>query len=200
MNQQAASKIRLLNDNYEWHGLNNINSRTYICGFCGDKINTKEGYFSSNGNAYIYICSGCKQPTFFDFEDKQFPAPLYGKDIKNLPEDIKKIYLEIRDSIKNNCFTGAILLGRKLIMHIAIDKAGAKPGKKFVEYINAIVKSDYLPLKASILLDTVRKSGNQKNHEIILGWKDEAEKILKFIELILTFIYEYVEIEEKIDS
>jgi hypothetical protein len=35
--------------------------------------------------------------------------------------------------------------------------------------------------------------GNEKNHEIKIGTKDEAAKILKFIEALLIFMYEFLE-------
>jgi hypothetical protein len=36
----------------------------------------------------------------------------------------------------------------------------------------------------------MRKLGNEKNHEIKLGTQDEVEKVIKFAEALLYFVYE----------
>ena len=176
----------------EWQQLSNLSPKEFDCGFCGKGIGTNHGYFhqGSGPSTRIYICTNCGCPTFFDQQDNQHPGPILGRDVKGLPNDIENVYREIREDIKNQCFTSAILLGRKLIMHVAVDVAKAKEGESFVAYIEHLEKSNYIPPNASKLLDYLRKLGNEKNHEIKLGNLVESERILGFIEALLFFIYE----------
>jgi hypothetical protein len=51
-------------------------------------------------------------------------------------------------------------------------------------------KNHYLPPNADKLLEYMRKLGNEKNHEIKLGTQDEVEKVIKFAEALLYFVYE----------
>lgn len=175
-----------------WQKLSSLNPKEFVCGFCGRDIGTNHGYFHQGSGPLtnIYICTNCGCPTFFNQQGNQYPGPMLGREIKGLPDDIDEVYKEIREDIKNQCFTSAVLLSRKLIMHIAVDTAGAKEGESFVAYIEHLKKSNYIPPKADRLLDYLRKLGNEKNHEIKLGNSGEAEKILSFIEALLYFVYE----------
>ena len=76
-------------------------------------------------------------------------------------------------------------------MHLAVNVAGAKEGEKFVQYIEHLKKSGYIPPNGDKILKYIKDLGNEKNHEIKIGTKEEAEKIIKFIEALLIFIYEF---------
>lgn len=182
-----------------WDKLSDLSPKEFICGFCGQKVACHKGYIHSGEayDAFIFICPNCGRPTFFDWDGVQHPGPSLGRKIENLPDDIKTIYFEISESIKNNCPTAAILLGRKLIMHIAVNVAEAREGENFTDYITHLQNSNYIPPKAEKWLDYMRELGNQKNHEVKIANIEEAEKILKFIEMLLIFIYEFpAEFEE----
>ena len=130
-----------------------------------------------------------RQAHFF-YNAFQYPGELLGRKIDNLPEDVEKIYKEIRETIKNSCFTAAVLLGRKLIMHIAVDITEAKEGEKFVKYIKYLKEAHYIPPHGDKILEFMKEIGNEKNHEIKIGSAKEAKKLLKFIENLLIHAYE----------
>jgi hypothetical protein len=176
----------------EWQSLASIGSVSFVCGFCGNKVGSSHGYWHNDiPSARIRICTHCGYPTFFIGNNIQSPGPMIGKDVDNLPDDVKNVYLEMRETFKNNCFTSTVLLGRKLIMHIAVDKAEAKEGETFVAYLEHLKKSNYIPPSGNNWLKYMKDLGNEKNHEIKVGNRNEAQKILKFIELLLVFIYEF---------
>lgn len=174
----------------KWVNAGQLSPRVYSCGYCGSNSSISHtGYYhKTDTRAHIYIC-GCGMPTFF-FAGKQYPGPILGRNIKALPEDVEKIYKEIRGSIKDSLYTGALLLGRKLIMHLAVDIAGADEGKTFVAYIEHLEKSGYIPPTGDKVLTYMKDRGNEKNHQITIGTKEEAEKMLKFVEVLLIFMYE----------
>jgi len=177
-----------------WQNLQNLSAMSYVYGFCGEKVGTTHGYFSSqhNQNIRMYICTNCGRPTFFDgFEDKQTPGPQLGRDIDKLPEDISSIYNEIRSSIQEGNNTAATLTARKLIMHLAVDKVGAAKGENFVTYIEHLKKSGFVPPKSKSWLEKIREDGNEKNHELKLSKAQDSIAHLKFIELLLSFMYEH---------
>lgn len=184
----------------EWQQLLDLPPKEYTCGFCGKEIGTNHGYFhrSRSDLTNIYICTNCGSPTFFDRGGNQHPGPLLGRNIEKLPPDVAGIYREIRESIKDSNYTAAQLLGRKLIMHLAVDVAEAKEGETFVQYIDHLKNAGYVPPNEKAWIDYIKKLGNEKNHEIKIGTVEESSKILKFIEVLLIFIYEFAqEIEEE---
>ena len=174
----------------EWTQLHALDSKSYTCGYCGQITGTSHGYYHRTVAPRIYICTFCGNPTYFN-HDMQIPGSQLGREIKKLPPDISQIYNEVRDSIKNRNFTGAELLGRKLIMHLAVDKAGAPSGRSFMEYVQHLKDSGYIPPNGDKWLEYVRKLGNEQNHEIKIGKSENCEKLLKFVEILLIFIYEF---------
>lgn len=38
----------------EWYNTNNITSKSYMCGFCGNQIASEKGYFTKDGFGYIF--------------------------------------------------------------------------------------------------------------------------------------------------
>lgn len=171
-----------------WSNVGQLSPRPFICGYCGKDIGAHKGYHNSHGSAYIYICPNCGCPTLFQ-SNTQIPGPMMGRDIAGLNEDTAAVYKEMRNSAKDGNNTAVVMLGRKLIMHIAVE-AGADEGKTFAEYVTYLGQQHYTPPNAAPLLDYMRKLGNEKNHEIKLGTAEEAQKIIKFVEALLYFVYE----------
>ncbi len=172
-----------------WRNRENIDPKNFICGYCGHDVGSSTGYVNTP-SIRIYICTYCGKPTFFDNEE-QYPGALLGRTINNLPLGVEQIYKEMRDSYKHSSFTAVSLLGRKLIMHLAVDIAGAEEGKNFVSYIEYLKESGYIPPYGDKLLEYLKNIGNEKNHEIKIGTKEEATKIIKLVEVLLIFMYEF---------
>ncbi len=87
-----------------------------------------------------------------------------------------------------------VLGGRKLLMHIAVS-LGAEENLKFVEYVKYLEKQHYTPPKSKTWVKEIRDMGNESNHELILGTEEAATKIIKFLDLLMTFNYEYADEE-----
>lgn len=89
-----------------------------------------------------------------------------------------------------NCFTGAVLLCRKMLMNIAVQQ-GAAEGLKFIEYVNFIAEKGYVPPNGKHWVDHIRKKGNEATHEIAVMGEQDAKELISFIEMLLRFIYEF---------
>ena len=76
-------------------------------------------------------------------------------------------------------------------MHLAVDIAKANEGLSFAEYVGHLKSSNYIPPNGDKILGYIKDLGNEKNHEIKIGNEEESQKILKFIEGLLIFIYEF---------
>lgn len=178
-----------------WSSLGDISPKEFTCGYCGREVASNKGYFHNQGDgtphSFLYICTNCGRPTYFHKGHAQFPGPLIGRDINHLPDDVEEIYKEIRDSMKNSTHTAVLLLGRKLIMHLAVDVAKSPEKANFIDYIEHLKKSGYIPPQADKWLEFMRKQGGDKNHQIQIGTQEEAQKIIKFVEILLLYMYEF---------
>lgn len=172
-----------------WHGANNLSSKQFTCGHCGNIIATSKGFYSNNGQL-IYICTHCDQPTHFSMYGVQYPDVAPGNDVGHLPDDLAELYKEARNCVAASAYTGAVLLCRKLLMNIGVSQ-GADEGKPFIFYINYLAEQGYIPPNGRGWVDHIRQKGNEATHEIALMKKEDCEDLIAFSEMLMKFIYEF---------
>lgn len=171
-----------------WLETQTLSPKSFICGYCSDKVASVSGYFSRNIQ-FLYICPNCDKPTFFNGALQQ-PGMLPGMAVKHLPSDIGGLYEEARTCAGAGAFTACVLLCRKLLMNIGVQE-GAAEGKSFVHYIDFLADKGYIPPNGRAWVDHIRKKGNEATHEIALMSSDDAEELVKFTEMLLKFVYEF---------
>lgn len=175
----------------DWQKLSDLNAHVFICGHCGEKVSSSKGYYSGNSNNYVYICPNCKEATYLDFDaGKQSPGAPFGNEVKNVPENINKLYGEARRCMSIQSYTTSVMACRKLLMNIAVEK-GAKERLSYRQYVDFLEEQHYTPPDSKELIDHIRKKGNEANHEIKIMKKEDAEELIGFIEMLLKFIYEF---------
>jgi len=172
-----------------WDGLKNVPPESYRCGYCGFDVSSHEGLQTTSHSAVFRICGQCNCPTFFAWTGLQTPGPRPGFPLHKLPTDISGLYEEARSSRSTNAFTGAVMLCRKLLMHIAVEK-GAPMGKNFQEYVQWLIDERYAPRGAEQWVDFIRNRANEANHEITLMTEADADGILNLTEQLLRNVYE----------
>jgi hypothetical protein len=183
----------------KWSDTKKLSPKSCVCGFCGTKISSNEG-FSGIGRSpkpsdffpvYIYICSGCNQPIFFDVFGRQHPSSNYGEFIENIPQnEIALLYDEARNCYGCGAYTASVMCCRKLLMHIAVDK-GAPENKKFFEYVDFLISNHYIHADSKEWVDLIRQIGNDANHEIKIMAETDAILLIDFISMILKILFDY---------
>jgi hypothetical protein len=170
-----------------WANELNITARKFICGHCGQNVASLKGW--SSGGSLIYLCPFCDKPNYFE-GSVQVPGPTPGNEVSSLPSDVEALYREARRSVSIAAYTASVLVSRKLLGHIAVQK-GAAAGKTFVEYVEHLASSGYVPPDGKGWVDHIRKKGNEATHEIVLMQHDDANQLLLFLEMLLRFVYEF---------
>ncbi|WCR45940.1 DUF4145 domain-containing protein [Stutzerimonas stutzeri] len=172
-----------------WSSAQNLHSKQYTCGHCGNIIATGKG-FVSDSSQVIYICSHCDRPTHFDRSGRQYPDVAPGNDVNHLPENLAALYKEARNCVAASSYTGAVLLCRKLLMNIGVQQ-GADVGKPFIHYVGYLADQGYIPPNGRGWVDHIRQKGNEATHEIALMTKQDCEDLIAFSEMLMKFIYEF---------
>ncbi|MCK8046952.1 DUF4145 domain-containing protein [Shewanella sp. 1CM18E] len=172
-----------------WHNPQGLTPKAYICGFCSNKVASSKGYIGSN-NAVLYLCSNCDEPTYFFGLGGQLPDVAPGNSVQHLPADIESLYNEARNSVAASCYTGSVLICRKLLMNIGVQQ-GAETGKAFIFYIDYLAEKGFIPPNGRGWVDHIRKKGNEATHEIVLMSKEDCEDLIAFSEMLIKFIYEF---------
>lgn len=182
---------------YRW-GSTKIMKATYICGYCGSKITSNEGMYLGEKRGVslynnipqgVFVCTNCKLPSFI-YNDVQVPGINFGNSVSDIPEIVNSVYEEARKSFSVGAYTGVILLCRKLLMHVGVD-FGADENKNFVYYVNYLKDNHYVTKNSGEWIDSIRKFGNVATHQIVVNTKEDAEKMIKFCEMLLKMNYEY---------
>ena len=173
-----------------WRNTQSIGSRKYTCGYCHNRVAVDSGYGNLSEGTDIRICSHCDNPTFFSNKDGQIPGVLQGITVKNLPDDVKNLYNEARRCMAVSAYTSVVMLCRKLLMHIAVEK-GAEKNKKFYVYVNWLDENNYIPPDGKGWVNYIRDKGNDANHEIQLMNHQDAEKLMAFIGMLMKIVYEF---------
>jgi hypothetical protein len=179
-----------------WENAGNVASESYVCGYCGSQTGTAAGWQTEARDAFIRICPHCNGPTFFGVDKSQWPGPKLGGTVVGLSEEVQAIYEEARGSIAGTAYTGAVMLCRKILMHVAVEK-GADSGLSFQEYVQWLIGEHYAPRGAEDWLDYIRKRANEANHEIVVMSKQDAVGVLGFTEALLRSVYELPDLVPK---
>ena len=160
----------------------------YTCGYCHKPTSGFIVARHTQINIQWFICLNCLHGSVRD-EWGIYPQPLLGDDVIGLPELISSAYDEARKSFSSQSYTACELMCRKILMNISVDK-GASAGQSFTSYIDYIQQQGYITPPMSGWVDSIRKNGNESNHEIKAPDKKRAEGTLSFTAQLLKLVYE----------
>ena len=175
----------------KWENVGRFVSQRFKCGFCNTFVAPDAGWNHYNPSYWIRICTNCRRPTYSE-AGEQHPGVPFGQPVQSLPEDVSALYEEARACCAGSSYTAAVLVLRKLLMNIAVQKEASKD-KKFIEYVDYLSEKGFIPPNGKHWVDHIRKKGNEATHEILLMNKTDAEDLIKFSEMLLKFIYEFPE-------
>lgn len=157
-------------------------------------------------NSFYYIawiCPTCKKPNLHEnnFEEAITIVPKYGisisKQYVKRNKNTVKLLQEFFKCKSIGAYSACILLGRKILMHIAleeedinINKSSIKEGKGFLYYVDEIVKSAVLGKKWKPKLDKLRDLGNNENHDNKIATKNDADIVADIIVGLIYNLYD----------
>lgn len=162
-------------------------SKSFNCPHCKaySAMKWDNQYYSANyflKDCSLSTCQLCDKYSVWVGEEMIYPKKILVDDPNyDLPDDIKKDYLEAAKIISDSPRGAAALLRlatKKLIDHI-------KPGGEslFIK-IGKLVKEEGLNEKLQKSLDVVRVVGNNAVHPGQINSKDNAEVVLKLFKII----------------
>jgi hypothetical protein len=162
----------------------------FICGICDRPVHGLVVSRSIENEQIAWLmCPRCGAPHAFVYGHTS-PAPKPGRTVEGLPEEVAQAYDEARLALGAGSPTGCELICRKILMHAAVDKAGAQPGQKFVEYVDALEAAGLLTPPMRPWVDQIRQRANLATHEIPNVDQDRAENTLEFTAMLLWLVYE----------
>lgn len=179
-----------------WNNRQDIGSHKYRCKYCGESISSEKGYIGDTQDRlgagrrdYICICHSCNKPTYIDHTGNQYPGVPFGDTVEGIDAiEVASLYEEARNCASVNAYTASAMACRKILMNVAVTK-GAKEGLKFVQYVQHLADNGFVPPDGKDWVEHIKDKGNDANHKIEITPKGDAEELLYFTEMLLTFIY-----------
>jgi hypothetical protein len=177
----------------EWQDCKPIEPASWTCGYCGEMVSCKSGYFAyvkgtATRNAYIRLCPNCDGPTVFTPTGKHYPLSTPGSPVSHVPDKLHTLYEEARTSAGAGAYTAAVLVCRKMLMNIAVEEK-ADEGKTFAYYVEYLADNGFVPPKGKAWVNYIRKRGNEATHEIALMSEKDATALITLVEMLLRFNY-----------
>jgi hypothetical protein len=145
-------------------------------------------FFPAFGQLHLHL-PYCNRPTFF-FYGEQTPGAPFGNAVASLPVDVENLYQEARRCVTVGAYTAAVLVCRKILMNVAVNK-GAGQGEQFIKYVEYLDSKGYIPPDGKKWVDHIRQKGNEANHEIKRMFQLDAQDLMIFTEMLLRFVYEF---------
>ena len=133
-------------------------------------------------------CPACLKGSVVN-NDVITPMPFLGDDVQGLEEPVKGAYLEARKSLSSKSNTACVLMCRKILMNVAVNK-GAPKGNNFIDYVNYLVEKGHITPTMQVWVNKIREIGNEATHEIPLSDDKQASNALTFTALLLKNVYE----------
>lgn len=136
------------------------------------------------------LCPGCGDGSVMTAVGAVYPPAPAGSVVQNVPSDVEQAWREARTAHAVAAYTACEIMCRKILMHVAVDVAGAPGGKSFAEYIDVLVNGGYVTTNLKPVVDVVRTRGNTANHELPASTEQDSLRTLTITEYLLRGTYE----------
>ena len=115
-------------------------------------------------------------------------------EVEGLPQVDAEVWQEVRACLGVGAYTAAVMLCRKLLFHIAVDKGlepsnakGFAPG--FKECVNYLETEGVITKNMLGWVDQIKDVGNDANHEVTPVTEQQAMAVGTFTQQLLTLAY-----------
>ena len=154
---------------------------------------------ASPGNVYVDVrfCPSCRHATTFTRDgagfEFQIPGFLPGQgfdpsDKEDQVQTLVALYDDARWAMSTGAASCAVLMFRKMLMHIAVEKGAAK-GLRFVQYCDYLIDENVVATPQHVILTRIKDAGNLENHAIRRAAGEEAEDLLALMTHLINGIY-----------
>jgi hypothetical protein len=80
--------------------------------------------------------------------------------------------------------------GEAGLMHVAVDKAGSKPGESFVQYVDELEEAGLIITGLRPVVNQIKNRGNTANHKLPSSDEAASRMTLKITEHLVQGAYE----------
>lgn len=114
---------------------------------------------------------------------------------KGVPDAEREVWEEARACLGVGAYTGAVMLFRKVLFHMAVTQGLPAKDEKdrapsFAECVESLQRQGVITPRMRPYVDSIKDVGNEANHEINPIEPDDALRLGKFVQHLLQTAYE----------
>lgn len=186
--------LRVIHVNHAKSYFSNASSDAFMmraCSVCGG---TQMGVIADTIGAETYWlrCLNCGRAHVL-VDDVLSPGASPLATPLGLVGEAAAAWREICDCLSVGAYTAAVMLCRKLLLHVAVGNGLAMAGTKsptFAEAVDHLEAQGVITAKMKPWIDRIREVGNEANHELPAISEAEALDVGRFTEQLLRLAYE----------
>jgi hypothetical protein len=112
-----------------------------------------------------------------------------------LPADEGEVWNEVRECLGVGAYTAAVMLCRKLLMHIAVGHGLQAKNEKdfapnFTQCVDHLLSEGVVTARMKPWIDRIKDVGNEANHELAPVSKESALDVATFTQKLMELAYE----------
>ncbi|MGN7977422.1 DUF4145 domain-containing protein [Microbacterium sp. 22195] len=146
------------------------------------------------GRVYWLRCSNCGRG-LVEVDRTVYPGTKPLAEPQGLPEDVAAAWDEVRSCLGVGANTSAVLVARKILLHVAVGFGLAAKNERgrapdFAEAIAHLETEGLITRRMKPWVDRIRQVGNSATHELPAITEAEASDVASFTEQLLKLAYE----------
>lgn len=141
-----------------------------------------------------YLCTTCRRPSVLD-EGLVQPGSRPLRTPRGLPAIDASIWEEARSCLGVYAYSATVMLCRKLLLHIAVEKGLPAKDKRnrapsYMDAVKHLESAGVITRDMREWVDEIKDIGNDANHELTPIFEAQARDVATFTEQLLILAYE----------
>lgn len=171
-------------------------SNVWLTGDCPECGPVQLGVVGAQGDrpTFWMRCTGCGLGIVRNGDDDSPSSPPLRLPA-GLPPEIEAVWQEARNCLSLSANTAAVMLCRKILFHMAVEeglphKNASGYAPNFTECVDHLKAVGILTSRMQPWADSIKKVGNEANHEIVPVGQADAITVAEFTLQLLVVAYE----------
>lgn len=172
-----------------------------ICGNCGLNVSANvmlaNPPFTADSDLWTrfdrttlwLMCPSCFEGSVKVKNGGYFPVGRATREYGALPDDVAEAWKEAGLAHAAQAYTAAEMMCRKILMHVAVDKAASAPGKSFASYIDDLETAGLIIAGLKPVVDQIRLRGNAAIHELPSSTQSDSLQTIQIVDHLLKSVY-----------
>lgn len=149
---------------------------------------------TTGGRVYWLRCSNCGRG-LVEVDRVVYPGNKPLSVPQGLPDDVAAAWDEVRSCLGVGASTGAVLIARKILLHVAVgfglpEKNDRGRAPDFAQAIDHLEEEGLITRRMKPWVDRIRVIGNSATHDLPMITEAEASDVATFTEQLLKLAYE----------